>query len=174
MAKKYEYLVIHCLDTPQGRDVSGADVIRWHTTPKPKGRGWDRAGYSDIIHLDGRIENITPYNDDDIIEAHEKTWGARGVNSISRHVALVGGRGKKGVHEKYNYLTYKQKKSLQSYIKKELELHPNVKIAGHYCFSKTKTCPNFNVETFCFDIGVDEDNIVFTDRILPFIAIIDY
>ncbi|MGM0527281.1 MAG: hypothetical protein ACQERS_02625 [Bacteroidota bacterium] len=57
-----------------------------------KGRGWDRLGYSDLFKRDGSVINLTPYNGDDIIQAHEMTWGAAGVNGISRHIVLEGGR----------------------------------------------------------------------------------
>jgi hypothetical protein len=50
--KKLTYLVIHCTATPEGRDVTKEDIIRWHTAPKSKGgRGWSIVGYSRMINL---------------------------------------------------------------------------------------------------------------------------
>lgn len=44
-------LIIHCTATPTGREVSRAEVDRWH-----RERGWDGIGYHYLIHLDGSIE----------------------------------------------------------------------------------------------------------------------
>ncbi|RHB24096.1 lysozyme, partial [Bacteroides stercoris] len=30
---KLKYLVIHCTATPEGREVSSADIRKWHTSP---------------------------------------------------------------------------------------------------------------------------------------------
>ena len=41
MKKALQYLVIHCTATPEGREVSAADIRRWHTSPPSEGgRGW--------------------------------------------------------------------------------------------------------------------------------------
>ena len=38
---RLKYLVIHCTATPEGREVSGAEIRAWHTNPVSKGgRGW--------------------------------------------------------------------------------------------------------------------------------------
>jgi len=116
-----------------------------------KGRGWDRLGYSDLIKRDGSVINLTPYNGDDIIQAHEITWGAAGVNGISRHIALEGGRtqtGYSGMSRFLDIFTQEQYESLKMYVLKELEKHPHLQVYGHYHFTDTKTCPNFNVESF--------------------------
>lgn len=147
---KYTFLIIHCTDTPKDRKVTRADLEQWHL----KGRGWDRLGYSDMIHLDGTIENLVPYNDNDIIENDEMTWGCAGKNSVSRHVVIVGGKG--GDHR-----TAAQNRALENYIKKTIRKHPYIKVAGHYQFSN-KVCPNFNVTEFCEEIGLKKYNIYYT------------
>ena len=49
---KLKYLVIHCTATPEGREVSGAEIRAWHTNPVSKGgRGWKQVGYTDLFHL---------------------------------------------------------------------------------------------------------------------------
>ncbi|MFR2931049.1 MAG: hypothetical protein ACLTCW_08040, partial [Alistipes putredinis] len=56
---KLERLVIHCTATPPGREVSAADIRRWHTAPVSQGgRGWRQVGYTDLIHLDGSVERL--------------------------------------------------------------------------------------------------------------------
>lgn len=116
-----------------------------------KGRGWDRLGYSDLIKRDGSVINLTPYNSDDIIQTHEMTWGAAGVNGISRHIALEGGRtinGYSGMNKFLNIFTQEQYESLKMYVLKELKEHPALQVVGHYHFNSHKTCPNFSVESF--------------------------
>ena len=55
-------LVLHCTATPEGREVSAADIRHWHCDPVSKGgRGWKQVGYTDMIHLDGKVGRvITP------------------------------------------------------------------------------------------------------------------
>lgn len=67
-----KYLIIHCSATPAGREVTGDEIREWHLN----GRGWSQVGYSDIIHLDGQVENLVEYNEDNWIDAGEITNGA--------------------------------------------------------------------------------------------------
>jgi len=54
---KLKYLVIHCTATPEGREVSSADIRKWHTSPVAQGgRGWKQVGYTDLFHLNGGVE----------------------------------------------------------------------------------------------------------------------
>src|SRR5258708_10699588 len=67
---------------------------------KPRGRGWSKVGYSDLILLDGTLINLTPYNENDEVEPWEITNGQPGTNSIARHVVYVGGLDKSGKESK--------------------------------------------------------------------------
>ena len=154
---KLEYLIIHCTATPEGREVTSEEIYRWHTNPKSKGgRGWSQVGYSELIHLDGEIETLVEYNDNDIVDSWEVTNGARGMNSKSRHIVYVGGTDKKGKAK--DTRTDKQKEALEMYVKAHTTLHPNWKIAGHYHFA-SKACPSFNVEEWLKSIGIQDKNI---------------
>ena len=90
---KLERLVIHCTATPPGREVSAADIRRWHTAPVSQGgRGWRQVGYTDLIHLDGSVERLVPNNEDRTVDPWEITNGACGYNATtSRHIAYAGG-----------------------------------------------------------------------------------
>ena len=55
---KLKYLVLHCTATPEGREVTADEIRRWHTSAPPVGRGWKQVGYTDMIHLDGRVERL--------------------------------------------------------------------------------------------------------------------
>lgn len=89
--QKLKYLVIHCTATPEGRDVSAADIRRMHTSPKPQGRGWRQVGYTDLFRLDGTRERLVENNEDAFVDPWEITNGAAGYNSVSRHIVYAGG-----------------------------------------------------------------------------------
>jgi len=124
------------------------------------GRGWDRAGYSDLFPREGGILNITPYDEDDIITSSEMTWGATGVNAISRHKVLVGGwrNGEKsGTFNFLDIFTLAQHQALEADIKKTISEHPDIKIAGHRDIPGAgKTCPNFDVHEYLKQINLEE------------------
>jgi N-acetylmuramoyl-L-alanine amidase len=80
--RKINRIFVHCSDTPTGRDVSAADIKRWHTDPKPKGNGWRDIGYSHVIRIDGTIELGRPVEQ---VGAH-----VAGHNSDSIGICLVG------------------------------------------------------------------------------------
>lgn len=43
-------IIIHCSATPEGQDVTVADIDRWH-----RARNWDGCGYHYVIYQDGSI-----------------------------------------------------------------------------------------------------------------------
>ena len=124
---------------------------------KLAGRGWRQVGYSDMIHLDGRIENLVPYNNDDIVDPWEITNGQPGINSISRHVVYVGGLSADGTQPE-DTRTEMQRAVLLGYVKKTIELYPSIKVAGHNQFEK-KACPSFSVVQWALAMGIDRKNI---------------
>lgn len=145
---RIKYLVIHCTDTPSGREVLKSDIEKWHI----KERGWSRVGYSDMIHLNGELENLIDYDQDDTVDNWEISNGARGYNSKSRHVVYVGGS--KGTDTRTNL----QKESLETYVKFMILRHPFIKVVGHNQLSK-KNCPSFDVPKWLKSIGVSSYNI---------------
>lgn len=154
---KLTYLVIHCTATPEGRNVSSADIRKWHTSPiNQGGRGWKQVGYSDMIHLNGIVENLVPYDCDDEVDKWEITNGATGINSISRHVVYVGGTDKTGKPK--DTRTNEQKVALANYVKGMILQHPYIKVAGHNQFAQ-KACPSFDTVKWLKAIGVADKNI---------------
>ena len=94
---KLKYLVIHCTATPEGREVSSADIRKWHTSPVAQGgRGWKQVGYTDLFHLNGGVERLVENNEDAQVDPWEVTNGAKGYNSVSRHIVYAGGVEKDG------------------------------------------------------------------------------
>lgn len=109
------------------------------------GNGWDRLGYSVLIHRDGEREIITPYNDDQFVDPDEMTWGVAGHNRGARHIAFAGGYGAEKDDDFFTNFTDEQFLSLQMYLKEDLAKHPQVKVAGHNDFTDKKSCPGFSV-----------------------------
>ena len=113
---KLKYLVIHCTATPEGREVSSADIRKWHTSPVAQGgRGWKQVGYTDLFHLNGGVERLVENNEDAQVTL-EVTNGAKGYNSVSRHIVYAGGVGKDGKTPK-DTRTGCQKKALEKYVR---------------------------------------------------------
>lgn len=156
MSKKRKYLVIHCSAEPNDRKTTGKDILRWHTDPKPKGNGWSRPGYEAVIARDGSIEYLMEDDGDEFVDGFEVTNGARGFNSVSRHVCLIGGLTSDG--KKDLEMNTEMHDALVGYVKDKLLKEPELKIAGHYHLSH-KSCPNFDVVDWCRSIGVAESNI---------------
>lgn len=157
MSKKIKYLIIHCTATPEGRDVTAREIRAWHTHPKPKGRGWKQVGYADMIHLDGKIENLVPYDNGDIVDSWEITNGVAGINSVCRHVVYVGGTDKN--RKPKDTRNDDQKDMLLRYVKASIDSHPHIKIGGHKQFDNGKACPSFDVPKWLRENGIPEKNI---------------
>lgn len=155
--KKLQYLIIHCTATPEGRTVTSKQIREWHTSPAPKGRGWKQVGYTDMIHINGQLENLVPHNDDQWVDPREITNGAVGINSVSRHVVYVGGMTKDNKAPK-DTRTSEQLLALRNYVTHVLSRHPDIIIGGHNQFA-AKACPSFDVPAWLRAIGVAEKNI---------------
>ncbi|MDQ3071930.1 MAG: N-acetylmuramoyl-L-alanine amidase [Bacteroidota bacterium] len=154
---KLSYLIIHCTATPAGREISAAEIRRWHTSPVKKGgRGWKQVGYADMIHLNGQVENLVPYDADAEVEPWEITNGAAGYNARSRHVVYVGGTDKDGQPE--DTRTIPQRIALRNYITQTIAQHPDIRIAGHSSFA-AKACPSFDAVQWLRGVGVPVKNI---------------
>ena len=114
---KLKYLVLHCTATPEGREVSSDEIRVWHTNPVSKGgRGWKQVGYTDQIHLDGEVERLVDNNEDANVDPWEITNGAKGYNSVSRHIVYVGGLASDGKTSK-DTRTKAQKQAMETYVK---------------------------------------------------------
>jgi hypothetical protein len=150
-----KYLVLHCTATPEGREVSSADIKRWHTSPVSEGgRGWRQVGYTDLIHLDGKVERLVGNNEDANVDPWEITNGAKGYNSVSRHVVYSGGLAKDGKTPK-DTRTTAQKRAMEEYVKDFHKRFPRVRIIGHNEVA-AKACPSFNVQTWLKEIGIEQ------------------
>jgi hypothetical protein len=152
MSNKLAYLVIHCTATPAGREVTAADIRAWHTSLPPKGNGWKQVGYTDLFHLDGRVERLVDNNEDAAVDPWEVTNGAAGYNSVSRHVVYAGGT-MNGADA--DTRTPRQREAMKRYVIDFHAKHPGVKIIGHRDLPGVKkACPSFDVKAWLSSIGI--------------------
>lgn len=143
---RLKYLVIHCSATPEGREVSAADIRHWHCDPPSRGgRGWKQVGYTDLVHLDGTVERLVANNEDANVDPWEITNGAAGYNSVCRHIVYAGGCAKDGKTPK-DTRTEAQKRALAEYVSDFHQRFPDVKIVGHRDLNPNKACPSFDVK----------------------------
>lgn len=157
------FLFWHCTFTPPMRKVTGDDVFAWHTGPKPKGRGWKRAGYSDLLLLDGSLESLHEFDQDDWVDPDEITNGAFGYNGKSRHICYVGGADND--LKAMDTRTSEQMESMLVYNKYTILRHPDILIGGHYHISP-KECPSFDVNLFLKSTGIPERNILTAEKLI--------
>lgn len=127
--EKIEYLVVHCSDTPNGRDDRAEDIHRWHLE-----RGWSGIGYNAVIPISGVIEQGRP---DYWQPAHVRDFDqdGEGDNSDSLGICLIG-------TDDFND---DQLRALEGWLLAKQAEYPDAEIVGHRDLDRRKTCPNFDV-----------------------------
>lgn len=130
-------IIIHCSATPEGRNVTTAQIDRWH-----KERGFKKIGYHYVIYLDGSIH----------VGRQEEEIGAHtvGHNANSIGICYVGGCAKDGRTPK-DTRTEAQKNALCGLLSELVKKYPDASIHGHREFAN-KACP-------CFDVQAEYKNI---------------
>ena len=129
--RKINKIIIHCSDTPEGRDVDAAEIKHWHV----KGRGWSDIGYHYVVKLDGIVEVGRP-----IKRAGAHTIG-QNLNSIG--ICYIGGKDKSNSVFK-DTRTKRQKKALKNLIVTLKSIYgASVEVAGHKDFA-ARACPCFD------------------------------
>lgn len=145
-------IVIHCSATPEGRNVTAADIARMH-----RERGFAGIGYHRFVRLDGTVEQGRA---DHIPGSHVK-----GHNFDSIGVCYAGGVGKDGKAK--DTRTPDQKLALASLIRALLKKYPGAKVMGHRDLSPDlnrngriekhewmKECPSFSVADWLKEAGI--------------------
>lgn len=125
-------IIVHCSDTPEGRNDKAEDIRRWHVN----GNGWSDIGYHYVVDLDGTIELG---RDVALVGAH-----ATGHNANSVGVCYIGGRDAKTGCGK-DTRTDAQKVSLRVLLQHLRARFPEARIIGHCDVSK-KQCPCFDAK----------------------------
>ena len=151
-----KYLVIHCTDTSEGREVTSAEIRAWHTDPKPRGNGWKQVGYQRMYHINGGVEELVRNNYDNFIDPWEITNGVAGRNGEAIHWVYVGGTTNDGLGEPKDTRNYLQRKAMERDLKFFHMKFPNVLIVGHHYFNRNKACPSFDVQAWLHTIGIKQ------------------
>lgn len=126
-ARAINLIVLHCSATPQGRDVTVADIRRWHLE-----RGFADIGYYFVIRLDGTVEAGRPV---DRIGAH-----CKGHNRNSIGICYVGGADA-SLRSK-DTRTPQQKLALAMLLDRLKSLYPEAAVRKHRELAATE-CPGF-------------------------------
>jgi N-acetylmuramoyl-L-alanine amidase len=129
--RKITKIIVHCADTPEGRNDTAEDIRRWH-----KERGFNDIGYHYVVDLDGTIE---PGRDVTIAGAH-----TTGHNADSIGVCYIGGADTD--MKPKDTRTEEQKTALRLLLKYLVQKYPGAKIYGHRDFAN-KSCPSFDAKT---------------------------
>lgn len=155
--RRIDEIIIHCSDSPEGRNDKAEDIRKWH-----KQRGFSDIGYHYVIDLDGTVEQGRPIEQ---AGAH-----CTGHNSNSIGICYIGGaywrdgvnaKGKpiKGKDGKAVLMPKDTRTTLQRMAMKELvaqlrEQFPHATVHGHREFAN-KACPCFDVETLTEQLSHD-------------------
>lgn len=121
-------IIVHCSATPEGRDVSVADIDRWH-----RERGFDGIGYHYVVYIDGSVHEGRPLNK---VGAH-----CKGHNAHSIGICYVGGVDFYGKPK--DTRTLAQKDALVNLLMWLKRRFPKAVIRGHRDFA-AKACPSFD------------------------------
>lgn len=141
--RQINLIVVHCSATPEGRDVTAADINKMHIA-----RGFKKIGYHYVVRLDGTVETGRKENE---IGAH-----AKGYNANSIGVCYVGGLASDGKTPK-DTRTPAQKSALKKLLHTLKQRYPDARIVGHRDLSPDtnhngkvdkwewiKACPSFD------------------------------
>ena len=107
-------IIVHCSATPQNMDIGVEEIRRWHTDPKPRGKGWSDIGYHYVIRRSGVVEAGRDWKR---MGAH-----ARGHNRTSIGICLVGGNDAEDRRRAEANYTRQQYRSLEKLIAEQYVL----------------------------------------------------
>lgn len=126
--RKISRIIVHCTATPAGREVTVADIDRWH-----RQRGFACIGYHYIVYLDGSVHQGRTV----------ERQGAHclGYNATSIGVCYVGGTATDGLP--LDTRTPAQKRALVALLSGLRKRFPGATIHSHRDFAP-KACPSFD------------------------------
>lgn len=127
--RKIREIIVHCSATPEGRDVSAADIRRWHM----RDRGFSDIGYHFVVKLDGTVETGRPL--------HRSGAHCLGHNRHSVGICYAGGLNRH--FKSADTRTAPQCHALEQLIATLKQAFPKATVYGHRDFAR-KDCPCFN------------------------------
>lgn len=128
--RKIKKIIIHCADTPNGKNFDVKDIDQWH-----RARGFNKSGaysmscgYHYVIKVNGVIEKGRGLQE---VGAH-----CKGQNHSSVGVCLIG----KDSFDDVQWV------ALRQLIEELKSVFGKLEVCGHREFASYKTCPNFDVK----------------------------
>lgn len=128
--RKIRKIIVHCTATPEGREVSVAQIADWH-----RARGFRTIGYHWVVYLDGSIHAGRPESE---IGAH-----CLGHNADSIGICYVGGLDRDSLRPK-DTRTLQQKEAIKRLTDQLQRRYPGATLHGHNEFA-AKACPCYEV-----------------------------
>ncbi|SNY93498.1 N-acetylmuramoyl-L-alanine amidase [Cohaesibacter sp. ES.047] len=121
-------LIWHCTDTPEGREVSVAEIDQWH-----KQRGWWGIGYHKVVHLDGSVSDGRPiWKMGAHVSGHNRgTIGYVYVGGVDKHMSPKDTR------------TTAQKETMRRLTREAISEYGIKKVSGHRDYA-ARACPCFD------------------------------
>ncbi|OUW18598.1 MAG: hypothetical protein CBD18_02360 [Opitutales bacterium TMED158] len=128
-------VILHCSATPEGRDITAADIKKWHLD-----RGWADIGYHFVVRLDGTIERGR--------HLHLQGAHTKGHNHDSIGICYIGGVEETDAPQPAwvakDTMTPEQETSVHYLMTAIRVLYGPIPMEGHNEHSK-KACPSFHV-----------------------------
>lgn len=132
--RKINKIILHCTATPEGRDVSVAQIRHCHVHDN----GWADIGYHYVVYRDG---SVRPGRHIEQVGAH-----CKGYNANSIGIAYVGGCAADGKTPK-DTRTPAQTAALHKLVDDLLKRFPDATVHCHNEFAN-KACPSFKICDF--------------------------
>ena len=142
--RQIDEVIIHCSATKPGwlfgatTTEKVAEIRRWHTDPRPIGRGWSDIGYHYLIDREGTVARGRPV---ERVGAHVK-----GHNTGTIGVCLIGAHGAAATDSFEDHFTQDQREAMHRLVKNLQDRFGALKISGHNEYAN-KGCPGFQVAT---------------------------
>ena len=109
--------------------------------------------YTDMIHLDGKVERLVDNNEDAQVDPWEITNGAKGYNSTSRHVVYVGGV---PLTARPPRTPVPPRRRSNGSLRERLPpAFPSIPVVGHNQLA-AKACPSFDVPAWLESVGIKQ------------------
>lgn len=146
--RRIDEIIIHCSDSPEGRNDKAEDIRKWH-----KQRGFSDIGYHYVIDLDGTVEkgrsieqagaHCTGHNRNSIGICY--IGGAYWRDGVNAKGKPIKGKDGKAVLMPKDTRTALQRMAMKELVAQLQEQFPHATVHGHREFAN-KACPCFDVE----------------------------
>lgn len=146
--RRIDEIIIHCSDSPEGRNDKAEDIRKWH-----KQRGFNDIGYHYVIDLDGTVEQGRPIEQ---AGAHCTEHNAHSIgicyiggaywrDGVNAKGKPIKGKDGKAVLIPKDTRTILQRMAMKELVAQLREQFPEATVHGHREFAN-KACPCFDIQ----------------------------